>query len=44
MKLRDFFLGKSASRPGKEVIASGGGFGKSKAIQGINFGKNLIGT
>ena len=29
MNLRDIFLGKSASRPGKEVVAGGGGFEKS---------------
>ena len=28
-KLCEFFLGKSTSRLGKEVVAGGGGFGKS---------------
>ena len=29
VRLREFFLGKKVSRPGKEVVASGGGFEKS---------------
>ena len=43
MKLREFFLGKSASRPGKEVVAGGGGLEKSTGNSRNQVWKNLNG-
>ena len=41
MRLREFFLGKKASRPGKEVVAGGGGFEKSVSNQNSQVWKVL---
>ena len=43
MKLREFFLGKSASRPGKEAIAGGSGLEKSTGNSRNQIWKNLNG-
>ena len=42
-KLCDFFLGKSASRPGKEVAAGGGPFEKSICNPRNHFWKEFNG-
>ena len=41
MRLREFFLGKKASRLGKEVVAGGGGFEKSVSNQNSQVWKVL---
>nr|POF08639.1 hypothetical protein CFP56_39757 [Quercus suber] len=43
LKLREFFLGKSASRPGKEVVAGGGGLETSTRNSRNQIWKNLNG-
>ena len=43
MKLREFFLGKSASRLGKEAVAGGGGLEKSTGNSRNQIWKNLNG-
>ena len=43
MKLREFFLGKSASRPGKEAVDGGGGLEKSTENSRNQIWKNLNG-
>nr|POE94931.1 hypothetical protein CFP56_64998 [Quercus suber] len=43
LKLREFFLGKSASRPGKEVVAGGGGLETSTGNSRNQIWKNLNG-
>ena len=43
MKLHEFFLGKSASRPGKEAVIGGGGLEKSTGNSRNQIWKNLNG-